>query len=351
MRIAVVGATGNVGTSVLEALIPDPDVHEIVGIARRKPSFEPAKVEWRQADIVSDPVEPLFRDADAVIHLAWLIQPSRDERVMERVNVNGSERVFRAAASAGVPKLIYASSVGAYSPGPKERAVDESHPTGGIPSSYYSRHKVATERILDEVEREHPGLSVVRMRKALIFKGDAAAEIRRYFAGPLLPNALLRRGFIPIIPAVQRLRFQAVHSLDVGEAYRLAAKSDFSGPVNIAADPVLDTDRLSLLLGARQIRVPASILRAITAASWRLRLQPTSPGWLDMALQVPIMATSRARDELGWVPSRSAEEAFCELFVGLREGRGADTPPLRADAGGPLRVRELLTGIGGRAGV
>src|SRR5687768_3325255 len=148
MRIVVVGATGNVGTSVLQTLISDSDVSEIVGIARRRPSFEPTKVRWLQADVASDPLEPAFEGADAVIH------PARDERTMERVNVEGSARVFRAAAAAGVRKLVYASSIGAYSPGPKDQAVDESHPTDGIPTSYYSRHKVATERMLDQIESE-----------------------------------------------------------------------------------------------------------------------------------------------------------------------------------------------------
>jgi nucleoside-diphosphate-sugar epimerase len=350
MRIVVVGATGNVGTSVLEALTGDPEVDSITGIARRRPDFDPPKVQWEQADVTSDELDPLFEGADAVIHLAWLIQPSRDERVTRGVNVAGSERVFRAAAAAGVPRLVYASSIGAYSPGPKDRGVDESHPTGGTPTSFYSRHKAESERILDAVEREHPELAVVRLRPGLIFKGEAASEIRRYFAGPFLPNALLRRGLIPVVPAIARLRFQAVHSLDVGEAFALAAKEPVRGAFNIAAEPVLDTDRIAHLLGARQVRVPARLLRALTTATWRARLQPTPPGWLDMALQVPIMDTSSARNELGWEPRHTAEEAFLELFDGLRQGRGAETPPLRADTGGPFRVREFLTGIGGRTG-
>ena len=54
-----------------------------------------------------------------------------------------------------MPALVYASSVGAYSPGPKDRAVDESWPTGGIQTSFYSRHKAEVERLLDVFETEH----------------------------------------------------------------------------------------------------------------------------------------------------------------------------------------------------
>src|SRR5690348_13728532 len=132
MRLVVVGATGNAGTSVLDALAGDSDVHSIVGIARRRPTIAFPKTEFVSADVASDDLVPHFRGADAVVHLAWLIQPARDLDLLRRVNVAGSERVFRAAADAGVPAIVYASSVGAYSPGPKDRSVDESWPTGGI---------------------------------------------------------------------------------------------------------------------------------------------------------------------------------------------------------------------------
>src|SRR5699024_9393021 len=138
--------------------------------------------------------------------------------VTRGVNVAGTERILRAAIEAGVGRIAYASSVGAYSPGPKDRFVDESWPTEGIASSFYARHKAAVERQLDQLEREHPELSVVRMRPALIFKAQAATEIRRLFAGPFLPRALLTPKLIPFVPDVPGLRFQAVHSLDVGDA-------------------------------------------------------------------------------------------------------------------------------------
>ena len=140
---------GNVGTSLLEALADDAAVTEVVGIARRLPEHPMAKVEWRTADVAADDLRPLFDGADAVVHLAWAIQPSHDEAVMERTNVEGSRRVFAAVAAAGVPALVHASSVGAYSPGPKDEAVEESWATGGIVSSAYSRHKAAVERLLD----------------------------------------------------------------------------------------------------------------------------------------------------------------------------------------------------------
>ena len=349
MRVVVVGATGNVGTSVLRSLADDPRVESVLGLARRAPTIDFPKTDWGRVHISSaDNLARFFDGADAVVHLAWLIQPGRDHDVLRATNVEGSRRVFRAAVDAGVPALVYASSVGAYAPGPKNRAVDESWPTTGIASSFYSRHKAEVERILDQVERDAPALRVVRLRPGLIFKRDAASGIRRLFAGPLLPSPLIRRGLIPIVPDDPRLVFQAVHSLDVGKAYHLAAVGDVRGAFNVAADPVLDPGELARALGARAVRVPAGALRAGAAATFRLRLQPTEPGWVDMGLNVPVMDCSRARDELGWRPRHSSVEAFRELVDGIRDSAGIDTPPLAPRSGGRLRIREFLTGVGAR---
>jgi UDP-glucose 4-epimerase len=345
MRVVVVGATGNIGTSVLEALHADSEVSSVVAIARR-PAADP-KVEWRARDVTADDIRADLEGADALVCLSWLIQPSRELDTLRQVNVDGSRRVFEAAAAVGVRSLLYSSSVGAYSPGPKDHPVDESWPTGGIESSFYSRHKAEVERVLDQIEARHPDMRVVRMRPALVFKREAASEIRRLFAGPLLPSPLLRRRLIPVVPSSPRLRFQAVHSLDVGEAFRLALHSPLRGAFNLVADPVLDGPELGRLLGAQPIPVHPGLLRAASDLTWRLRLQPTPPGWVDLALGVPIMSSSRAREELGWKPRHSARDALLELLGGTRDGAGADTPTLDPHAGGRFRSGEVRSGVGG----
>jgi UDP-glucose 4-epimerase len=349
MRIVVTGATGNVGSAVVRALGRDERVQEIAGLARRMPEWRPPRTEWIAADVARDDLRPVFDGADVVIHLAWLIQPSRDGTELERVNVGGSRRVFEAAAAAGVPALVHASSVGVYSEGPKDRAVDESWPREGIPTSFYSRHKAAAEHALDEVEAANEKLRAVRLRPALIFQREAGPEVRRLFGGPLVPTALLRPGRIPVLPLPERLVLQAVHAHDVAEAYRLAALApDARGAYNIAADPVLDRETLARFFRARAVTVPARALRLLADATWRAHLQPTPPGWLDMGLGVPVLDTSRARRELGWTPRRPSTEALAELLEGMREPAGLHTPPLESRAGGPARVRELLTGLGRR---
>src|SRR5947209_20003208 len=103
MRVVIVGATGNVGTSVLEALALEPAVDEIVAVARREPRSQFPRTQFVRADITRSDLAPIFRGADAVVHLAWLIQPGRDESSTRRVNVGGSLRLFHAAADVKVP--------------------------------------------------------------------------------------------------------------------------------------------------------------------------------------------------------------------------------------------------------
>jgi UDP-glucose 4-epimerase len=348
MRVVVIGGSGNVGTSVIEALAGDEQVDSILGLARRLPEWQPAKTEWARADITTDDLLPHLQGADVAIHLAWAIQPSRDGAELRRVNVTGSERVFSAVSRAEVPALVYASSIGAYSPAPKDRAVDESWPTGGIETSFYSRHKAEVETILDRFEGENPDVRVVRLRPGLIMKAEAAVEIRRLFAGPFLPPFATRPGLIPAIPSIPGLRVQAVHSKDIGEAYRLATLEDASGAFNIAAAPTIDPETFAAHIGARTFPLPAAAARALTSATWRARLQPTPPGWLDMALQCPVMDTARARAELGWTPKRDALEAITEVLEGMAEAEGFPTPPLDPSTSGPARTGEIRTGVGAR---
>lgn len=346
MRIVVTGATGNVGTSVLTALGAEPRVDEIVGIARRVPEAEPPKTRWVSADVVHDDLVRHFREADAVVHLAWAIQPSHDVHHLRDVNVHGTARVLDAMVRANVRTLVYASSVGTYSYGPKDKPVDEHWPVDGVPTSFYSRHKAAVERMLDRFEDEHAGARVVRLRKALIFKRDAGAEIRRFWSGPLVPGALFRPALVPVVPDDERLTFQVVHTDDVAEAYRLALFSEARGPYNVATDPVLTPRELARVLDARPVSIRPSWLRAFADVTWRVGLQPTPPGWLDLGLAVPVMSSERIREELGWRPRHDAGSTLRELLDGMRAGAGVATPAL-APWGGSLESAPVTSTVPG----
>jgi nucleoside-diphosphate-sugar epimerase len=126
---------------------------------------------------------------------------------------------------------------------------------------------------------------------------------------------------------------------------------DVRGAFNVAAEPVLDATALGRLLGARPVRVPARLARAAVDALWRLHLVPASPELLELVLSLPLMDTTRAREELGWQPTVDARDALGEVLEAMGRGESGPTPPLAAAAGGPARAREVATGVGQVAGV
>ena len=135
----------------------------------------------------------------------------------------------------------------------------------------------------------------MRLRTAFVFQRQAASEQRRIFAGPFLPNRLLRPGALPRLPVPAGLHLQAVHARDAADAYRSALVSPVSGAFNIAAGPVLDGARSAGLLECA-IALPDRIARAALALAFRARLAPAEPGPLDLALSLPMMSTTKARN-------------------------------------------------------
>ena len=330
-RIVVTGATGNVGTSVVRLLSEDPEVGSVRGLARRIPDWSPARTEWSAVDLASEQTDLTeeFAGADAVVHLAWAFQPTHDPAMTWRTNVLGSIRVFEAVAAAKVPALVHASSVGAYSPGPKEHAVDESWPTHGWPDAAYCREKAYLERALDTFERDHPAVRVVRMRPAFLFKRESASEQRRIFGGRFLPGQLARPDLLPFLPDIPGLRVQALHTDDAAQAYVLAVRSDVRGAFNLAGEPTVDAELLGEMLGARRVRLPRPAARSAIAAAWGLHLLPASPHLFDAVLRLPLMDCTRARTELGWHPGHTATEVLEEFLHGMQQGAGARTEPMK----------------------
>src|SRR4051812_39577789 len=155
MRIAITGATGNLGTALIRAIRASDPAAEIVGICRRPPEDSGAGVDWRRIDLSAPEADPAllaaFDGGNAVVHLAWAIQPARATELQHRTNVGGTAAVLRAAGAAGVPHMEHASSIGVYAAG-GGGPVDESWPATGIASSLYSRQKVMAEGLVNEFE-------------------------------------------------------------------------------------------------------------------------------------------------------------------------------------------------------
>ncbi|MFC9553965.1 NAD-dependent epimerase/dehydratase family protein [Rhodococcus sp. NPDC056960] len=268
LRVVVIGATGNVGTSAVSALGAIPDVETVMAVARRPTEWTSPKTTFVTADAATDDLRPVIRGADAVIHLAWLFQPSRKPAVTWNNNVLGALRVFDAVAAERVPALVYASSVAAYSPGPTDLKVTEDWPTHGWPGAAYPREKAYLERRLDAYEVRNSGIRVVRMRPGFIFKRESATSQRRLFGGPLVPGSLARPAAMPAVPLPDELRVQILHTDDAAAAYVQAVLRPVHGAYNLATDPPVDRQFLGRLLPS----TPGADFRGDTAGSSRRRL-------------------------------------------------------------------------------
>ena len=340
MRVVVTGATGNIGTALVDRLVASG--HDVHGLARRPPEAGPYAdgARWTRLDLTAEDrhlqLRQAFAGADAVVHLAWGFQPTRNTAYLQRLDVGGTAAVLRAARAARVPHLVHVSSLGAYSPGDGDEPVDESWPTGGTPWLPYSLHKSAAERLLDAHEA-HPGQApvVARVRPSLVARREVGGALDRYTLPSLLPAAVL--GMLPVLPLDRRFRVQLTHSSDVAEGIAAILEGRATGAFNLAAGPLLTRDDVARALHARPVHLPWRVLRAAASAAWHLRLQPVDPGWLDMAWHVPVLSSRRARDELGWQPRHDSRAVLDEAVAGMRQQRGLPTDALR-----PRRWREQL---------
>ena len=376
MRVVVVGASGNVGTSVLRALARERAVTSIVGVARRVPrsdgsstvTFPHDAAEWVRvdltdtADAVVRGLDQAFTGADAVVHLAWAVQPSHDQRYLRRVNVGGAQAVVDAVVRNRVEHLVVASSVGTYSRGPADgHRVDETWPTDGVVTSSYSVHKAEVERLLDTLEAEQPRVVVTRIRPALMFQREAGSEIAGLFLGGPATLALraaartpgkvlggLVRGWqsvggpapapddgsrFPLLPFPAGTRIQALHTDDAGDAFRAAIVGRHPGAFNIAPDDFLaPQDMADLLAGGRLVELPHGLIRTALAGAWRVRLAAIDEGWFDLGTSIPMLDASRARSVLRWAPTRTTREAVLEVVDAIINRARSATPPLHGSA-------------------
>ena len=347
VRIVVTGASGNVGTALLRRVADVGDV-TVTGICRRPPPAVPPydRATWVACDIGEPRATRLLADALAgaavLVHLAWAINPPTTDPPMERTNLTGVHNVLLAAAEAGVPHVVCASSVAAYRPPPRWREVDEKWPCDGVPGSAYSRSKVRLEDLLDRFVTNHPNVAVARIRPCAIVQRDAAAEYTRWLLSPLLPAAALGRHWLPL-PFWPGLRAQLVHADDVADAIQLILDQRAAGPFNLAAGPVLDAGGLAERIGGPVLPLPRSVVLAGAWATWRLGVQPAHPGWLRLADQAALVDTRRARTELGWRPRYDSPAALADLVAGMRAGVGTASPALAPTT--PHGIAERLRAI------
>ena len=340
--VAVTGASGNLGTALLRRLTdPAAGVAQVRGLARRRPPDESPYdgVDWHLTDLgevaSEEPLARFVDGADAMVHLGWAIQPGRQAERLHRVNVEGTRRVVRAAATAGVAHFVHMSSLGAYAAAETGQVVGEDWPTTGVPTSQYSRDKADAERVVREVALRYPDMTLTIARPTLVLQPEAASEIGRYFLGPVLFEAARRLppGIAARLPLpLPRASVAFVHSDDVADALVRMLQQRAAGPFNLAAEPVMTADEIAHALGTWRLPVPTLAMRTALQAAFLARVVPTEPGWLDLGLHAPAIDSTRAHTVLGWHPAHRGDDVLREFVAALGRGEGG-TGPLLHPAG------------------
>ena len=329
LTVAVTGPTGEIGLPLLAELENDPAVGAVRGMARRP--FDPSaegweKVSYRRGDILDrGSLTALFDGADVAVHLAFAIFGGREET--RRVNLEGSRNVFEAAVTAGVERLVYASSVAAYGFHPENpQPLTEAVPARGSDGFYYSAQKAELEATLDAL-LGGSDVDAYVFRPCVVAGPRATMLVEKVVEGARLGDPLpaLRQGIgrlplpKPVLPD-PGATLQLVHHDDVARALAAAiAGRGEPGAYNLAGEGRLGIGDVARALGWHTVPLPGPAVGLGAGLASRLTFLSPRLEWAT-ALRTPVlMDTAKARRELDWKPRFDAAETLIQTAVSARE--------------------------------
>ena len=320
LTVAVTGPTGTFGFGLMPLLQAEDRVARIIGLARRP--FEPAEHGWPKMEYLRGDVRKpetlrrAFESADVAVHLAFMITGAASRETIREINVEGTLNTFRAAASSGVKRFVYASSVAAYGfHSDNPIGMDEEWPTRPAAHLFYAQEKAEIEKVLAEEAGRGSQPELYLLRPPVVL-GPHAAGAKTFLPGPL--DAVGRRlggvarGLPLSLPVpVPRLPIQLIHEDDVGEAFlRCILGAGPPGAYNIAADGTLTADEVVRELGFAPLPVPGGPVQTAARLAAGIPFAPPLAEWAEAASHPAIMDTSKAKRELGWSPQYSGLEAL-----------------------------------------
>ena len=302
MKMLVTGANGFVGHALCTALAQR-------GMGVRKAVRGGANAEDAVAvgDIDADTDWSAALDGvDIVIHLAARVHVMHESAAdplaeFRRVNVSGSEHLARAAAAAGVKRLVYASSIKVNG---EETAPGRAYSENDTPAPQdpYGVSKCEAEEVLRRVARE-TGLEVVILRPPLIYgpgvKGNFIQMLDVLARGVPLPLASVRnrRSLLYLGNLVDALILCATHPDAAGETFLVSDGEDIATP---------------------------DLLRALAmAAGYPVRLLPFPPALLNHLARLAgrgsqaarllgslCVENGKIRRKLDWIPPFTLQQGL-----------------------------------------
>jgi nucleoside-diphosphate-sugar epimerase len=312
IRFLITGATGFVGTALREDL----ERRGHVPILAARGSVD-GRGEYRVVGDIHGATDwsRAVEGVDVVFHLAGYAhqfgRAGSNERAFFRINVDGTRRLAEQAASAGVRRLIFVSSIKANGDESPASGFDET--TDPAPEDAYGRSKLAAEIALHEAARA-TGLSVTVIRPPLIYGPRVKANFYRLLSvidrGMPLPFGSIRnrRSLIYVSNLTDALVHVATDARAEGKTYLVSDGEDVSTPDLVR--------RIALALGRspRLAPVPVSLLKLAGSL--------TGKGSAVRRLVGSLVADSRLiRTELGWAPPHSMTAGLQETALWYRTAR------------------------------
>lgn len=329
MRVLMTGATGFIGGRLARAAIDRGDqVACLVRDAERGTHLAAAGCELIEGDLSSrDLLQQACGGRQVVIHAAAVYEvdiPKREREPMRKANVDGTENLMEAALAAGVPRVLYVSTVAVFGNTHGE-VVDETYERQPDEfTSYYEETKYRAHQLVERLIAER-GLPCVIVQPGGVYgPGDTSS------VGKTL--AQFADGKLPALPFPD-LGLNLVHVDDVVAGSMLALEKGTDGRSYVLGGEITTMRKMiecaADLLGRRPPRmsVPTGMLKALKPFGPLVGAgmgQPPNLGELiSSADGVTFWAScDRAVEELGYAP-RGLQEGLRQTFEA--EGRIAPT--------------------------
>ncbi len=306
MRYLITGGSGYIGGRLIDELSGRDETELIVDVDVRPPTRQWPKTEFVKGDVRDRAaIKGLLErhEIDALVHLAFILNPIRDEAMMYDVDVNGTQAVLQAAAETGTKQVMVTSSATAYGAFPDNpKPIAEDWPVRGAPDFSYAKHKADSDRICQLWALENPDAVMTIVRPSIVF-------------GPSVDNFIVRaienNPFIPILDGVDE-EFQLVHEDDVVSALFALLDGKHPGAFNLAGDGLLTWRRAAELIDKKTREISLKNMKRFNGLLWRLHVPRTEapPGNLDFIRYPWVVSTEKLKSTTGWQPRYDTLETY-----------------------------------------
>lgn len=296
--VLVTGIVGRLGRRLARALHRE---RRVIGIDRRPFHDRPKDVEHHQIDIRRKKTRDIFRGSNigAIVHLGVMHDPRASASEHHTWNVAGFQKLLEYVAQYSVSKLVVLSSANVYGPRPDNpQFLTEDAPLLGGASFSEIRDLVEVDMLAQSFFWKHPETETVILRPAHIL-GTVRNAPSNYLRLPIVPTLM---GFDPMV--------QAIHEDDLVRAIELALRPGVRGIFNLAGPEPASLSRVLKLLRRPSVPIPHPMAAAALSRLWSLRVASFPAPELDHIRYVCMVDDRRARDVLGYRPSRGLEETI-----------------------------------------